>query len=232
MKCAKSVFVVLGFALLSPAPFPHLIPALIPAAHAQNQLWITQFGTGDPREARDLAPRDAIVSADAGPHRLALPGGEVFHESADPIVNVRTVRVPGSATVLVLWDEVRGDLAVPHYAISFDGRTLAGRVRETSYAIGLRQEFDPLQEVPAVHPALLAGAGNTLYLVQFWTVPLEEFRTQIERRGGEVVRFMPSPTHIVRLGADVGGSAAMADIIAKFGEIADNPTFMVTQQFA
>ncbi len=34
------------------------------------------------------------------------------------------------------------------------------------------------------------------------------------------------------LGADVGGSAAMADIIAKFGEIADNPTFMVTQQFA
>lgn len=34
------------------------------------------------------------------------------------------------------------------------------------------------------------------------------------------------------LGADVGGSAAMADIIAEFGEIADDPTFMVTEQFA
>ncbi len=34
------------------------------------------------------------------------------------------------------------------------------------------------------------------------------------------------------LGADVGNSAAMAGIIAKFGEIADNPTFMVTEQFA
>ncbi len=34
------------------------------------------------------------------------------------------------------------------------------------------------------------------------------------------------------LGADVGGSPAMADIIAKFGEIADSPTFMVTEQIA
>ena len=34
------------------------------------------------------------------------------------------------------------------------------------------------------------------------------------------------------LGADVGASPAMTDIIAKFGEIADSPTFMVTEQFA
>ncbi len=32
------------------------------------------------------------------------------------------------------------------------------------------------------------------------------------------------------LGADVGNSPAMADIMAKFGEITDNPTFMVTEQ--
>ena len=42
MKCAKSVFVVLGFSLLSPAPFPHLtpFPALIPAAHAQTTYYV------------------------------------------------------------------------------------------------------------------------------------------------------------------------------------------------
>lgn len=34
------------------------------------------------------------------------------------------------------------------------------------------------------------------------------------------------------LGADVGNSPAMADIIAKFGEIADAPAFMVTEQIA
>jgi hypothetical protein len=34
------------------------------------------------------------------------------------------------------------------------------------------------------------------------------------------------------LGADVGNSPAMADIIAKFGEIADSPAFMVTEQIA
>ena len=55
MKCAKSVFVVLGFALLSPAPFPHLIPA----AHAQEQLWITQFGSSEIDEAWALAPDGA-----------------------------------------------------------------------------------------------------------------------------------------------------------------------------
>ena len=55
MKCAKSVFVVLGFALLSPAPFPHLIPT----AHAQEQLWITQFGTSGWDVARALAPDGA-----------------------------------------------------------------------------------------------------------------------------------------------------------------------------
>ena len=40
MKVAKSVVVVLGFALLSPAPFPHLIPALLPAAHAQTTYYV------------------------------------------------------------------------------------------------------------------------------------------------------------------------------------------------
>ena len=55
MKFAKSVVVVLGFALLSPAPFPHLIPA----AHGQNQTWITQFGTSEPDSAQALAPDGA-----------------------------------------------------------------------------------------------------------------------------------------------------------------------------
>ena len=55
MKCAKSVFVVLGFALLSPAPFPHLTPA----AHAQNQTWITQFGTSSLDYVQALAPDGA-----------------------------------------------------------------------------------------------------------------------------------------------------------------------------
>ncbi len=55
MKCAHSVFVVLGFALLSPAPFPNLIPA----AHAQEQLWLRQFGTSDMDWAYALAPDGA-----------------------------------------------------------------------------------------------------------------------------------------------------------------------------
>ena len=34
-----------------------------------------------------------------------------------------------------------------------------------------------------------------------------------------------------KLGEDVGNSPAMADVSAKFQEFADNPVFMVTEQF-
>jgi subtilisin family serine protease len=154
-------------------------------------------------------PAQVIAWEEAGVHHLAFSTGEVFHKTTSPILNLRTVAVPGLPTVLVLWDEVRGGspadgLTVPHYAISIDGRTLAGRVREVSYNIGLRYaRFDPLKGTPGVNRALRADAANNLYLVQFWTVPLEAFRTQINRLGGEVVRFVPGNTHIVRMNAAV-----------------------------
>ncbi|MCH7793268.1 MAG: hypothetical protein IID31_13430, partial [Planctomycetes bacterium] len=74
MKCANSVFVVLGFALLSPAPFPHLIPALLPAAHAQEQLWIRQFGTSVRDSAVALAPDGAGGVVVAGETAGSLGG--------------------------------------------------------------------------------------------------------------------------------------------------------------
>ena len=70
MKCAKSVFVVLGFALLSPAPFPHLIPA----AHAQNQLWITQFSSIERDSSVALASDGAGGSFSAGWTEGSLAG--------------------------------------------------------------------------------------------------------------------------------------------------------------
>ena len=143
MRVPSPVSLAATLALL--APF-----AVIPPAHAQEHLWTKHFRTGDLGEAETPASSTVIASTEAGRHRLALPGGEVFHETADPIVNLRTVRAPWSMTVLVLWDEMRGGgeergdgLAVSHCAISFGGQALAGRVRETSYAIGL---------LPGLHP--------------------------------------------------------------------------------
>ena len=137
---------------------------------------------------------------------FTLTTGRVFHQPEGPISNFRTVAVPGTATVLYLWDEGGS----PYYAISRDGgNSIAGRVRETDYTIRLQYaNFDPLKFTPGVNEQLLAPAGSELHLVQFWTVPLEEFQTQIEQMGGEIVRFMANHTHIVRMPANVAAQVA------------------------
>ncbi|MCH7792670.1 MAG: S8 family serine peptidase [Planctomycetes bacterium] len=137
---------------------------------------------------------------------FTLTTGRVFHQPEGPISNFRTIAVPGTATVLYLWDEGGS----PYYAISRDGgNSIAGRVRETDYTIRLQYaNFDPLKFTPGVNEQLLAPAGSEMHLVQFWTVPLEEFQTQIEQMGGEIVRFMANHTHIVRMPANVAAQVA------------------------
>jgi hypothetical protein len=128
-----------------------------------------------------------------------IPGG--VHTPSAEVTDFRTVSVPGTSTVLYLWNE--GE--VPHYAISRDGgATLLGRVRSIDYTINLRYAgFDPLTSLPGVAGDLKAAPGNTVRLVQFHTVPLDEFRSQIEAMGGEVVRYIASHTHIVRMSDSV-----------------------------
>ncbi|HNQ23931.1 MAG TPA: S8 family serine peptidase, partial [Phycisphaerae bacterium] len=141
----------------------------------------------------------AVNSRD-GLTTLSLGGLDPFHRTDRSVVDARTVDVPGTPVLLLLWHEVAADgTVVPCYAISLDGARV-DVVRETSYELKLRYaDFDPLAGSPEVEPSLASASDTGLYLVQFVTQPLEEFRAAITRSGGTVYHFVANHAHIVKM---------------------------------
>ena len=155
----------------------------------------------------------ASLPADNGPtfevvtngslYELVLDDGEPFHTTTDEIMSERLIALADSETVLVLWEQVNSaGERLPYYAIRLDGQPF-GRVRQTSYDILLRHaRFDPLTHVPEVEPSLAADADNRIFIVQFHTQPLEEFRSAIRTLGGTVHRYLGNHAHVVEMGAE------------------------------
>jgi len=140
------------------------------------------------------------VRSDSNVRTLSLDGGVPFHTTSNEVAGERLIDVAGSTVRLALWSEVSSDgRTVPHYAISLDGSEMA-TVRETSYVMALRYaKFDPEVTEPSVPSALVAREGSNLYLVQFVTQPLEEFRAAIEAMGGKVYKYIANHGHFVRM---------------------------------
>jgi len=160
---------------------------------------------------------------------LAICAGSTLGMSDDVVgdlgrSNLRTVSVPGTATVVQLWDEG----GVSHYAITRGGEAV-GREREIDYSINLRYaKFDPTAALPGVAPELRAAPGNEVHLVQFVSVPLEEYRAQIEALGGEVVRYIASHTHIVRMDANVAAQVSNLPYVRWAGEF--HPAYKLSDE--
>ncbi len=141
------------------------------------------------------------------------------------IVNLREMPVPDSSTVVHLWDEVQPDgTRTPFYSTSQgDGDNVAdwalGTGRPADFTIPLRHgRFDPLLDVPGVNFGLRSALGNELYLVQFRTAPIEEYRNQIEALGGRVYRYIPEQTHVVRMPASRAAHVAQLPYVRWVGE--------------
>jgi len=159
---------------------------------------------------KTVAPSDAAANPKAAlaaepRYRLVTGAGLVLHRTDRPVSALRTVHVPGSATQLFTWEETLSNGSrQPFYAYSLNGAVPLGRVRETSYVVRLSDfQFDPIQDVaPMVSGPLMAGAENTLHLVQFLATPLPEFREAIEAAGGKVLRFLSDHTFLVEMNAE------------------------------
>ncbi len=159
---------------------------------------------------------------------LSLGEGNPFHTTEREVINARLVEVPGSSVRLALWEELPpGGQAVPFYAISLDGENMA-RVRRTSYALKLRHgDFDPLGGVPHVELALSAGPTTNLYVVQFVTQPLEEFRAVIEALGGTVYNYLANHAHIVKMDPGTRGKVAALEFVRWVGPY--HPTYRLEE---
>ena len=178
---------------------------------------ILVFGLASPLWGQDggafgagaVQPSGLWLRAEGGGQTLSLAAdASPFHWTENEVIGPRLVEVPGSSVRLALWSEVGSDGAtVPFYGISLDGRAMAA-VRSTSYVLKLRRaQFDPAVRVP-VPASLAADDGTNLYVVQFVTQPLEEFRAGIEGLGATVYKFVAQHAHIVKMDPDVRDQVA------------------------
>ncbi len=135
------------------------------------------------------------------PTALNATGNNVNSKENSKTINERWITVSDSSVVLKLWDEQldTGEM-VPFYSISLDhGKTFV-RTVQPSYEIGLRYAlFDPLIEEPAVEPLLIANEDTHLFIVQFFTQPLEEFHEAITACGGVVRHYIAQYAYLVEM---------------------------------
>ena len=138
----------------------------------------------------------------AGQHISLTLDGASLYATHHGIENERLIPVANSNVVLATWDERGADGTLQPWAgVSTDGQTFA-RVTQADYTLGLRYgHFDPLTNIPPVPTALAAGDDIHLYIVQFWTQPLPEFRRDIEAAGGSVRHYVAQWAFLVEMTA-------------------------------
>jgi hypothetical protein len=162
-----------------------------------------------------------VVRKNNQEYSLSAEGLGTFHRTSRQVQNARLIEVANSRTHLALWEERRADgSAVPFYAISLDGQTVAS-VQETSYDILLRySKFDPAVQRPSVPLNLRAGApgADGVYIVQFVTQPLEAFTKEIEARGGIVYNFLANHSYLVQMDAQARTAVEALPFVRWVGE--------------
>ncbi len=173
-----------------------------------------------------------IVQADESGVTLALDadaGLVTVRQTVNEVSLPRLIDVAGSPVRLVTWVETSPDgRAVPYYAISLDGRSVA-TVRPTSYALNLRHgAFHPQVEEPLLAPELEADEDVGMYIVQFVTQPLEEFRQAIEEAGGTVYQFLTNHAHFVRMDAAAQARVAQLPFVRWIGPV--HPAYKLEEE--
>lgn len=105
----------------------------------------------------------------------------------------RTIAVPGSDVRIELWP---GD----QFRISLDPEL---RMRPTSYRVQLAGvAVDPLRAGLPVQSYVDREQGN-LYLVQFFTPPIAEYRAHMASLGARAHQYVPGDVHLVEMNAAV-----------------------------
>ena len=125
---------------------------------------------------------------------------DYLSDNQTEIINKRVIAVPNTEIRLHLWEERLNDgNIVPFYGISLDGENFV-RITEASYVLGLRYaQFDPLVWVPQVESQLAANDDINLFIVQFYTQPLEEFKEAIKSLGGKTRHYIAQFAYLVEM---------------------------------
>ncbi len=141
-------------------------------------------------------PRFALGAA-----ALVLLSGVAVSQRAQRTRDLREIQVPGKTSVARVWTSqgAQGQ-EVTRYQLSLDGQKFQ-TVEIADYDLRLRRErFDPVEKLADVSPEFVATAGNRLYIVQYVTKAIEDYRDVVRANGGEIHRFLANYSNIVEMG--------------------------------
>jgi subtilisin family serine protease len=160
-------------------------------------------------EAR-AAQRDDVA-------QVEFPGGTLVRATANAVSGLRALSIPGSEGVALSWSETDAQGAVtPWYALSLDGATVA-RTTTTDYVIAMeRARFDPLAGLPDFARSPVSWDGE-VYLVQFHTQVLAEYRAALEAAGARVYDHLVAHTLIARMTPAVRERVAALEVVRWVG---------------
>ncbi len=146
-----------------------------------------------------LYAQDSKVSVleNRGVNALQVEGVTVRTTEAN-ISEASFVAISRSATKVATWVEGTRGESHPYYAISLDGKNWT-EAKKTSYQLMLKAgSFDP-KEASRQEFTLASRPESRLYVVQFVTQGLEDYRQALRNMGVEIHRFLPQHAVIVRM---------------------------------
>jgi serine protease AprX len=146
-----------------------------------------------------------IVRKKGNQYRLQTNTIGSFHLTRSRVRNARSVQIPNSNLNLLLWDEVQAEnQAIAFSAIRMQDRLIMP-VKKVDNRIMLHSPFDPLEHGMQASELLNDEDLNEIgvYIVQFFTQPLAEYRSQINELGGTIYRYLPHNSYIVEMSGEV-----------------------------
>ena len=183
-------------------------------------LLVSACGTAGTALAVPAPPR-LVVERDGAARRLlvevATAEGERVRAVLKPDVRLaRPVAAgwdPTGAAAFVTWTE-RG--AARWGSFSRDGGRTWSAPQAFATDLKLRDgATEPGRPLPAVSPALQLPADGRLFLVQFRTVGLPEWRAALGDAGATVLSFFPHNAHVVRMDPSLVASLEQLDVVER-----------------
>ncbi len=142
------------------------------------------------------------VEAGSGVQRIWVDSDDgatrhLLRETADPVVPRGSGQDPSGRARFATWDEA----GVRFAAHSRDGGRTWSEAREVRRELRLRAgTAGPGERMPAAPPGYALPPSGRLFVVQFETVSLPEWRFAIASVGGEVLAAVPHDANVVRAG--------------------------------
>jgi serine protease AprX len=167
-----------------------------------------------------------LVHRTAGRSALSLPGGPVIYETTATIQESRLIHVPGTPVRAVTWNETGPDGAsTAFYVVALDGQRFSRPLR-ASHELDLQYlRFDPVAGEPLIDAAWAADAATRVYIVQFFTQPLEAYQDALRGLGATIHRFLPNQALVVSMSQEAVQKAAQLEFVRWVGRF--HPAYRV-----